>query len=255
MVLKHGLESGNLALFCNGKLLLVEYDVFDDRSVSFFIDEELCRIEIQKVKGQFQYRFVIDEKVDTPLNRVREEARKTDRRKSLLLIGSLAVFFLALILGQYFYNQSRILADIRENGRVTVVQVHYVQVNGHWEGRFTYPFRGAIYDGSVEASEVDQAGEHQPEEFLLRYSKRRPERHHLLLNQPSLTQLRRDRQGLLENCIQQLGSSRKPCDCLLQESYQQEGPTAWKSLKAQQLEPETWQSSRRRLGRTCDLAE
>ena len=57
--LMHGAESGHLLVYCDAKIILIDFEILEDKKYSFFIDEQLCEISIEKIKGQFYYSFEV----------------------------------------------------------------------------------------------------------------------------------------------------------------------------------------------------
>lgn len=89
----HSPASGNLMIYCNAKIVLIDFLVKSPKDYSFFIEEELCIIKIEQAKGEnFSYDFKVNKKVDTPLNKLRES------REKKYLYYSLAIIFVFLLL-------------------------------------------------------------------------------------------------------------------------------------------------------------
>ncbi len=106
--LYHGDQSGHLAIHCNLKIIQIDFSVKETRTYSFFIEEELCEITLEKMPdGTFQYGFELNKKVDTPLNRLRKaDDRKV--RKQLVYFGLGFVSLLAILFfGLKFYGKQQ----------------------------------------------------------------------------------------------------------------------------------------------------
>lgn len=92
MGIYHGPTSGNLMIYCNAKILLVDFLVKKPKTYSFFINEEFCEVKLHKEEDdKFTYEFRINKRVDTPLNKKRS-AREV--RYMFYTIVLLALFFL-----------------------------------------------------------------------------------------------------------------------------------------------------------------
>lgn len=98
--LYHGDRSGHVLVHCDARIVQVDFSVKESRTYSFFIEDELCEVSIQKEKEGFSYDFRVNKQVDTPRNRQR---RAAERRNwwgvagvlaVLVAIVSAAVFFL-----------------------------------------------------------------------------------------------------------------------------------------------------------------
>jgi hypothetical protein len=73
-------------VYCNKKILLIDFNVLQSKKYTFFLDGELCDLHIEKKNGKFGYGFEIDEKTSTPLNVKRRKSRRSDNLNSLALI-------------------------------------------------------------------------------------------------------------------------------------------------------------------------
>ena len=91
--LYHGDESGHLMVYCNTRIVVIDFGVQTSKNYTFFIDEELCDISVEEKEGTFSYSFTIDQNTDTPRNRGRRKMLKSQLKQSLLL----GVAFIAMI--------------------------------------------------------------------------------------------------------------------------------------------------------------
>ncbi len=89
----HGDHSGHLLVYCNTRIVVIDFNVLASKNYSFFINEELCDIAIEENDGKFSYGFTIDQVTDTPRNRGRRKMVRSQTYYSLLL-G--AAFILAI---------------------------------------------------------------------------------------------------------------------------------------------------------------
>lgn len=86
----HGDRSGHLLIYCNTRILVIDFNVLQDKKYSFFINDELFDIHIEKQDEAFAYGIEIDKKADTPRNHLR---RKRERAHLIRLV----VLCLALV--------------------------------------------------------------------------------------------------------------------------------------------------------------
>lgn len=86
--LYHGDRSGHVLVHCDARIVQVDFSVKESRVYSFFIEDELCEVSIQKEKEGFSYDFRVNKQVNTPRNRQR---RAAERRNWLGVAGVLAV--------------------------------------------------------------------------------------------------------------------------------------------------------------------
>ena len=93
--LYHGDTSGHLVVYCNGQVMVIDFNVKTSKTYSFYINDELFGLEVEEKSGKFSYGFSVDQVTDTPRNRIRHTLERQDVRKTLVLA---LVFILALAL-------------------------------------------------------------------------------------------------------------------------------------------------------------
>ena len=95
----HGDNTGHLLVYCNTRIVVIDFGVQSSKNYSFFINEELCDIEVEEKEGKFSYGFKVDQITDTPRNRGRRRMIQTEVKQSLLLgLG----FLLVILIVVYF---------------------------------------------------------------------------------------------------------------------------------------------------------
>ena len=89
----HGDHTGHLLIYCNTRIVVIDFSVTSSKNYSFFINDELCDIAIEEQDGKFSYGFKVDEITDTPRNRGRRKMIQSQHRQTLLI----AVVFLVIL--------------------------------------------------------------------------------------------------------------------------------------------------------------
>jgi hypothetical protein len=89
--LYHGDRTGHVLLHCDNRIIQVDFSVKESCTYSFFIEDELCEIQLVKEHGVFSYAFEVNKTIDTPRNRVR---RIDDRRN---------IKYMAFLIGGFFF--------------------------------------------------------------------------------------------------------------------------------------------------------
>lgn len=84
--LYHGMRSGHLLVYCNKRILLIDFNVRNSKTYTFYINDELCDLSIERKNNKFAYGFEIDKKTETPKNLLRRKIERSDTRKILLAI-------------------------------------------------------------------------------------------------------------------------------------------------------------------------
>jgi len=96
----HGEFSGHLMVYCDWKIIIVDFNVLETKSYSFYLGQEFCHLDVLKTEKGFKYALQKDNKAKTPLNIARKQADRRDSIKSILVIGCI---FLVLVI-VYFYK-------------------------------------------------------------------------------------------------------------------------------------------------------
>ncbi len=93
--LYHGPRSGHVVVYCDGRILFVDFAVFHDKVYPFFIEDQLCELHLIREKNAMRYEFKVNTEADTPLNKARKEQMRQEHRWTQLRIGLGAVLILA----------------------------------------------------------------------------------------------------------------------------------------------------------------
>lgn len=153
--LYHGDRSGHVMIHCNLRVIQIDFSVKDSKMYSFFIEDELCEIILEKKNGVFGYEFRVNKKVDTPRNKLRRvEEGKTRVKMGYLVAGVVVVLAIAFFGLRWFgqeqeskrmastslfskfskENMRRLAAD----GKRTVARFHLSQTENTGEQKLTY---------------------------------------------------------------------------------------------------------------------
>ena len=92
----HGDRTGHLLVYCNARIVVIDFSVLASKNYSFFINDELCDLVIEEKDGKFLYGFQVDEGTATARNRGRRKMLRTEVRQSLL-IGFLFILIILMI--------------------------------------------------------------------------------------------------------------------------------------------------------------
>lgn len=70
--LYHGQDSGNVVIYHNSNVLIIDFMVHQAKSYSFMVNENLVKLNVVKENGQYDYKF--------EATRIKEEALSTAER-------------------------------------------------------------------------------------------------------------------------------------------------------------------------------
>ncbi len=105
--LYHGDRSGHVMIHCNLKVVQVDFSVKDSKMYSFFIEDELCEVILDKKDGVFGYEFRVNKKADTPRNRDRRVQEGQTRKYMFILAGGIVLLLAMVFFGLRWYGQTQ----------------------------------------------------------------------------------------------------------------------------------------------------
>lgn len=109
----HSPKSGHLVVYCDARVVLIEFQVLASRTFPFFIEDELCKLSVEgsRLKG-FTYDFHIDTEVDTEVNRLRHDAERRRRRSTWVRALSLALVGIAFVASIAYWGHNTSLHEL-----------------------------------------------------------------------------------------------------------------------------------------------
>ena len=92
----HGDRTRHVLVYINNRISVIDFNVKEDKTYSFFIEEELCELSLLRKEHHWAYNFVINTVVQTPANVLR---RKREVRYLIYAVAFLLLFvvFVTLI--------------------------------------------------------------------------------------------------------------------------------------------------------------
>ena len=220
VTLYHGDKTGHVLITLNSKVLIIDFKVKDTKSYSFFIDEELCEVNIKCENDSFQYTFEINKTIQTPLNEKRKKREKKHLWQAAGFFG-LIIFIIALIgFGLQWSKKSN--ATIDQYGEETTA-ILSLSDKGN---KYTYEIDGLFYEN--ELSELPDAVNDFPletnDEFILKYSKYKPEKHQFSFDSPTKKQIERYTNRAIEKQAQlSPDNTNEYAACLVKIAFEMRG--------------------------------
>lgn len=206
--LLHGQKTGHLIIYCGKKILIVDFKVRHSKTYSFFINDELCEVILERKGDTMHYSFNIDKKTDTPRNRARKKLeRKYDIQTFLffaVLFAAIAAFFMAAnsfvkkpnaddLLSEMLLKRETIgevLIDY-ENNQPSAISYHFVVQN---DG---YSVESNLSDTSLIILKNGMPLE-SGDEFMVEYSLNDPKQNSINYDRPTKKQLIKYRERVIE---------------------------------------------------------
>jgi len=144
VTLYHGDKTGHVLITLNSKVLVIDFKVKEAKSYSFFIDEELCEVNIKKDNDSFSYTFEIDKNVQTPLNERRKKREKKDLWQTAGFFG-LMIFVIILIGIGLEWNKEKNTKIAYYGGEAAAILSISDEGNN-----YTYEIDGLFYENEIE---------------------------------------------------------------------------------------------------------
>jgi hypothetical protein len=194
--LMHGAESGHLLVYCDAKIILIDFEILEDKTYSFFIDEQLCEISIEKIDGQFYYSFEINKTADTPRNNLRKKIERRHVLQGLLLLGGILLltvtFSLIMINRNNDENEMIFPSEMAQRGKEGKAKILKVSDS---EIKYFYIVNGQSYsaetdfdDKSVVILETGMPLE-EGDEFVVKYVSNNPKLNEIDYSRPTKIQI------------------------------------------------------------------
>ncbi len=190
----HGADSGNLLIYCNDKVLQLDFHIHDSKQYKFFLEDELCELNISKVgRKKFDYTFKVDEKSLTPKNIERNKKRKIWNYQGVGFI--LGFMLLTVICGAIFWSLRGVYLErqLAKYGVEAMVSVQVTQrgsTGKKFEMHYRYKYKDeAFYNttGIIFKPPTTPYGFpiRNNDEFVIRYASVWPRNHEIDYSRPA----------------------------------------------------------------------
>lgn len=225
-------------VYCNLRIILIEFSILQDYTYSFFIENEMLDLTINRQGNGFQYDFHINKEVDTPRNRERKVQEKQERRwlsMALITVGILGVLFL----GAWWYNEVRTdeddLAKVRYSAWKAPAKVF---VNNNKVLKYSFVADGKGYTAQTDRPDQSLFPLESGDEFIVRYDFDNPHVNVLDFQSPTAVQIARYRQRAAEQHLRlHPDLDKKQVECLLDIAFEIKGLDGYADFYHQQTPP------------------
>ena len=246
----HGERTGHVLIYCNSKIVLVDFKVRETKSYSIFIEDELCEIGIERQKDRFVYGFDINKEVDTPLNRARKKNNKKHLKQGIAFLGVLATLITVAVLSlsKIGKNSSEpsLAYMLASSGKETNAKIF---LSDSKEATYNFIANGKVYSDKtpfeLDLSTILENGMplEDGDEFLVRYSSQKPELNEIQFNRPTPYQIGIYKKRATDKYLQlHPDENLNYCNCLTEIAYEIDGVNGFAKFYLQDL---TYQQNRR----------
>ncbi len=245
----HGNKTGHLLIYCNAKIILIDFRVRDSKKYSFFINDELCEIRLERKGGKMFYYFEINKEADTPRNRARRKMERKYFGQTLLFFGGFALVLTLFLVGMnQFKNQhQKDRQAILDNGQKseTVGMVRFDSAQNLPIITYFFVANNRSYSAapSLEATPLMVLDNGMPlesgDEFMVEYLVSNPEINRIKFDRPSEKQLQTYRRLIIEKyrtLHPQLSGTK--VNCLLNVAFQLKGLEGFADFYFQDVSPQ-----------------
>lgn len=232
----HSVREGHLMVYCNQKVVLIDFKVFDTRSYPLFLDDELFHVNIERKNGKYFYGFQMDKEADTPRNQARRLIEKKHWKQTLIFVALLALAVTVVtIIGR---SQKEDQGD--PAARAELILQHGKMAEGKVEGiyqhedqttvRYSFIVNGQSYSGREALPPMPNIvlpnglPLKEGDQFAVRYVGDRPGWNSIQLDNPTEEQIRYYRKlAWQQQARQHPDQSETLIECLLDIAYAQQG--------------------------------
>lgn len=88
--LYHGDKSRHVLVYINNRISVIDFSIKEDKTYSFYIEEEFCELSLQRETDHWAYDFKVNTELQTPANIIR---RKREARYLIYTAAFLLLFF------------------------------------------------------------------------------------------------------------------------------------------------------------------
>lgn len=96
--LLHSPKTGHLLIYIGSKIVQIDFKVFESKEYSFFIEEELVHLNLERRGDEMYFTFNIDKKADTPRNRFRHALERKHFYQLLAFVGVLGLLVTGVVM-------------------------------------------------------------------------------------------------------------------------------------------------------------
>jgi hypothetical protein len=241
--LMHSPSSGNLLLYYNNEVLMIDFQVFRPTSYSFFIDEELLEVHIKQLNGNYIYHFNINEQIDTQNNRNKKNIAKKNALFTVLFFGIVFGFMFGLYhLGKYQNKQELInkgietiaITDLRIGQKQHLRYQYGPQERPNFSRPVSFPLQKKLFaENGLPLLNGDA--------FIARYVPSRPENYKIYFDQPTASQLELYKMRARDKLLQQHPDmSPSEIACKVDIAYELKGLSGLSDILCLDLSPKDY---------------
>jgi hypothetical protein len=222
VTLYHGDTTGHVLITLNSKVLVIDFKVKETKSYSFFIDEEFCEVHIKRNENNYSYSFEINKTIQTPLN---EKRKKTEKKHLWQTAGFFGLIFFVIALIGLGLQWSKKTKEIHfDEETIAVISL------SKDKNTYTYEIDGLFYENELVdvPKDINDFPLETKDEFVLKYSKHKPEKHQFNFDTPTKRQIERYTNRAINKHVELSSQdSKERARCLVKIGFEIKGISAF----------------------------
>jgi hypothetical protein len=241
-------RAGHLLIYIGSKIVQVDFKVFESKEYTFFIEEELVHIKLERRGDEMFFFFNIDKEADTPRNRIRHTIEHKHFIHLLIFLGVMGL----LVTGVVFFGRNakksetqRIEEVLAKGSQEAVGRVFLKKIDAN-RSEISYQFVAetqTITSQSLLQSEplillVNPMPLEPGDEFRVRYSPKKPHVNQILFSEPTPKQIEVYKQRTIaKHAKLNLGAPPGMTECFVQTAYEHDSLRALADIYFQDTKP------------------
>lgn len=254
----HEISSSEVKIFLNNLCLYHQkIKPQKNKSFSFFVDEELCIVDIVFDNQQYSYNFTSPEYSTSKLSKQKKQNEK--KIAAAFALVSILFFGIFLYFVFNFINANKSNISYKKGGLSTIATIIYsqtklaktynsgnkkIQINA--DTHYSFSVNNNLYYGGINTNNLAGSFSINPnDEFMVFFDPNNPNKHQLMLNMPSNSQINKFKQAARSTCVlQNLNNFNydtlavaQYCTCLSYYAYENYGIDGLQNMNAEGLTP------------------
>ncbi|MCC6722916.1 MAG: hypothetical protein IT258_00300 [Saprospiraceae bacterium] len=246
--LMYGPKTGHLLIYIGSKIVQVDFKVFESKEYTFFIEEELVHINLERRGNEMYFTFNIDKEANTPRNQVRHSLERKYFRHMLIFLGVMGVLVAGVVIFGRNAKKSetqRIEEALAEGSQEATGRVLLKKLDAN-QTEISYEFVAGtetITSKSLIQSEplillVNPMPLEPGDECRVRYSTRKPRINQMLFSEPMPRQVEIYKQrAIAKHNLLHPDAPSGMTDCFVQTAFERDSLRALADIYFQDTKP------------------
>lgn len=226
--------------------MLIDFSVLQSKTYSFFIENELCEIVMERKGNRFFYDFEINREVDTPLNRARNQLEKKHWYQSLLFFGGMFLMigvFTFIFLSFKSSRESNAASLLHTKSDSTLARVQVIpEKDDTYTILYAFVANGKKVEGKVEQGAMPLFQNKLPletgDELAVAFAPKNPKVHQLDFDRTDKIQMDRFLERIFQFHLTQNSSlTKEMVRCQVEIAYELAGAAGLAHLYFQNTSP------------------